>query len=81
MRDIGMRDAPDTEIWSWALANGAVIVSKDEDFAWRRNQAHGPQVVWLRIGNTANAALIRHLERVWPTVLECLESGEPVVEA
>ena len=32
IRDIGMRDSTDTEIWEYAKANGFAIVSKDSDF-------------------------------------------------
>ena len=33
--DVGLLDAGDNRIWDYALANGAVIISKDEDFAIR----------------------------------------------
>lgn len=51
--DLGMREAPDGEIWRHAEKNGAVIVTKDEDFAARRARSRsGPAIVWLRYGNT-----------------------------
>jgi len=51
--DIGLGGAGDHAIWSYALASGAVIVSKDEDFAQRKTLANGgPQIVWLRVPNT-----------------------------
>lgn len=31
--EIGPGDAPDRSLWQYALANGAVIVTKDEDFS------------------------------------------------
>jgi predicted nuclease of predicted toxin-antitoxin system len=31
--DIGPGDAPDRDLWGYALAHQAVIVTKDEDFA------------------------------------------------
>jgi predicted nuclease of predicted toxin-antitoxin system len=41
-------------VWRYAQAQGAVLVTKDEDFAeWVRRGRPGPQVVWLRIGNCA----------------------------
>ena len=30
--DVGLAQATDRELWQYALANGCVIVSKDEDF-------------------------------------------------
>jgi predicted nuclease of predicted toxin-antitoxin system len=33
VHDIGRGDAPDRELWQYALDHDAVIVTKDEDFA------------------------------------------------
>ena len=33
VRELGMRQAPDQQIWDHALVAGAVIVTKDRDFA------------------------------------------------
>jgi predicted nuclease of predicted toxin-antitoxin system len=30
--DLGLHAGPDTEVWDHALANGFVILTKDEDF-------------------------------------------------
>lgn len=71
----------DREIWEEALAGHFVIVSKDEDFARRRSlTASGPTVVWVRLGNTRRAALLAHLERLWPQLEEALQRGESIVE-
>lgn len=44
----------DAEIWQYALSCGGIIVSKDEDFPQRVLAAEfAPQVLWLRVGNTA----------------------------
>jgi predicted nuclease of predicted toxin-antitoxin system len=52
VRDMGLRDAPDEEIWRRAVSDGATILSKDEDFASRRNSVTaGPCIIWLRCGN------------------------------
>jgi predicted nuclease of predicted toxin-antitoxin system len=55
----GLIDASDQKIWDHALAIGAVIVNKDADFADKLNLRDGPQVVWIRFGNTRNAELRR----------------------
>lgn len=81
VRDVGLRDASDTAVWRYALAHDAIVVTKDKDFATRREQTHGPTVLWLRIGNATNKALRAHLDAVWPDVLRWLEDGEPIVEA
>jgi predicted nuclease of predicted toxin-antitoxin system len=52
VREIGMRDAADTEIWEYARLRGFVIVSKDSDFQ-ARSLLYGspPKFIWLRLGN------------------------------
>ncbi len=52
VREVGMREADDSEIWSYALRNDFVIVSKDSDFQ-QQSLLFGPppKFVWLRMGN------------------------------
>jgi len=46
--DIGLAGAPDKAIWDYALAAGAVIVTKDEDFSLLKAlKVGGPTVVWI----------------------------------
>ncbi len=79
--DTGETSRTDAEIWREAVSAGSVLVSKDEDFARRRSvSSEGPQVVWIRLGNTRRAALFSHLERVWPRLESALQHGEPLVE-
>jgi predicted nuclease of predicted toxin-antitoxin system len=52
VRNVGLRDAEDAEIWEYAKLNGLVIVSKDSDFHERSFYfGFPPKVIWLRIGN------------------------------
>lgn len=52
VREIGLVEATDTEIWNYAKASGLTIVSKDTDFQQRSLLiGHPPKVVWLRVGN------------------------------
>jgi predicted nuclease of predicted toxin-antitoxin system len=45
--------AKDIEIWRFATALGAIVVTKDEDFVYlHRGRSTGPAVVWVRVGNT-----------------------------
>ena len=77
----GLRHAKDETIWQYALSQKAVIVTKDEDFLdrWRR-QPGGPAVVWLRIGNSANSALLKWFIPLIPAVVERLQSGDRFIE-
>ncbi len=69
VRDLGMKSAPDTEVWNYARSNGFTIVSKDSDFH-QRSLLHGfpPKVIWVRLGNCTTAAvatvLREHLDDV-----------------
>ncbi len=59
VREVGLREAEDPAIWSFALSGSWIVVTKDEDFAERALQApSGPQVLWLRIGNSTNRVLL-----------------------
>lgn len=80
--DLEMSAASDVEIWRTAAEQLWVIVTKDEDFAlWRvRSEDTGPAVIWLRIGNTRKAELLRWLEPLLPDIAAALESGEKLVE-
>jgi predicted nuclease of predicted toxin-antitoxin system len=73
--------ATDTEIWAYVARNGATLMTKDEDFAaLARSRRSGPQVVWIRIGNIANAALWQAIEPALEEIIESLQAGERVVE-
>ena len=57
--DCGLERASDAAIWARAVANGASIITKDEDFAVRRVlQKAGPSVVWIRLGNTGKRQML-----------------------
>jgi predicted nuclease of predicted toxin-antitoxin system len=81
VQDAGLRDAADPDIWSYALREQTVIVTKDEDFAHRfRQAARGPAIVWLRVGNTSRRALLQWFEPLIPQVTSLLQQGEKLVE-
>lgn len=54
---LGVNPDDDT-IWSYAAANGLMIVTKDSDF-YRMSMMLGPppKVVWLRVGNCSSAVV------------------------
>jgi predicted nuclease of predicted toxin-antitoxin system len=78
---VQLAQAKDNPIWHYAESTGAVIVSKDEDFAeWVRRGRPGPAVVWLRLGNSTRRTLLAWIEVRWPSVLQQLAVGERLVE-
>jgi len=79
--DVGLANAPDKEISNYAFAVGAVIVSKDDDFAQRRVlAAEGPAVVWVRLPNTRRRELLLWFEGILPQIERALERGETLIE-
>ena len=78
--DCGLATAADSAIRKYAASNGAVIITKDEDFAVHRLLQSGPKVVWVRIGNTRRAELLRRIEADFSSVVVALERGETLVE-
>jgi len=79
--DLGLLEAEDVAIWNHAVLNGAIIVTKDEDFAERTARTNaGPVIVWLRIGNATNRALMQWLTPRWSEITELLGAGNRLVE-
>ena len=80
VREAGLRDADDREIWLFAERLKATIVTKDEDFAIRAAAQPGPPILWVRTGNVVNRLLLARFEAVWTQVMAHFEAGARVVE-
>lgn len=81
MDDVGLH-ATDSDIWELARRDGRIIISKDKDFAIRAtSRSDGPQIVWVRLGNTTSRTLIAWLERHWSEIERHLGAQVRVVEA
>lgn len=53
LRDIGLRDAEDPEIFEVAKAQGVIFMTKDSDFVNLVARLETPpQIIWLTCGNT-----------------------------
>lgn len=79
--DVGLLECSDRQIWDYAVTNGAVIITKDEDFAIRASVSKAPPpIVWVRIGNCPNARLLAWFEAELPAVIAALGSGTSLVE-
>jgi predicted nuclease of predicted toxin-antitoxin system len=79
--DIGPADATDADLWQYALAHRAVIITKDEDFAnLDAARAEAPIVVWIRVGNTRRAALLAWFEPLIEHVVELAVAGDRLIE-
>lgn len=81
LRDVGLRDAEDSEIFEAAKAQSVILMTKDSDFPDLVDRLGSPpQVIWLTCGNTSNARLREILTAALPQAMELLRSGESLVE-
>ena len=78
--DVGMRDALDAEVWTYASEKNSILVTKDEDFATMVLQIPTTSLIWIRVGNCRKAFLLDLFRKVWPQILERLESGDRIIE-
>ena len=80
--DLEMDSASDEAIWQRAASDGAAIITKDEDFALRAvtRSVHAPPVVWIRVGNTRRAELLRWFGPLLSMVVSKIEAGETLIE-
>ena len=75
--DLGLQASPDRVVWDHATAIGAVIVTKDEDFALRRTRVLvGPQVLWLRIGNCRTSDIEELIRANYRFIQQLIEDEE-----
>lgn len=77
--EIGMVAASNAAIAARAEADGAVLVTKDEDFVVLRLPDRFA-LLWLRCGNATNRALAAWLQLRWMRIEALLEAGERLVE-
>ncbi|MBE9235101.1 MAG: DUF5615 family PIN-like protein [Sphaerospermopsis kisseleviana] len=81
LRDVGLRDAEDEEIFAAAKDKGVIFMTKDSDFVdLVERLGTPPQIIWLTCGNTSNARLREILSVNLLTALEILSLGEALVE-
>jgi predicted nuclease of predicted toxin-antitoxin system len=81
VRDLGLRNAEDREIFDAARKADVVVVTKDRDFVdLLERYGPPPKVLWVTCGNTSNARVRRVLAKEFPSALELLNGGEALVE-
>lgn len=79
--DLAMNEAEDGAIWNEALTRGAIILTKDEDFAARALISRdAPVIVWLRLGNASKRGLFQWFEPLLPELISRVEMGEKLIE-
>ncbi|EAQ69089.1 hypothetical protein SynRS9909_01669 [Synechococcus sp. RS9909] len=62
VRDVQLRGQSDERIWAFAAEGGYAIVTKDDDFrGMSLLRGAPPKVIWLVVGNTSTAEILRIL--------------------
>jgi predicted nuclease of predicted toxin-antitoxin system len=81
LRDLGLRDSTDREIFFAAREAGAVVITKDSDFVkLPQDLGPPPQIIWLAFGNTSNARLKKTFAQTLNKSLDLIRGGESLVE-
>lgn len=81
VRELGLRDATDQQIFLAARRANAVIRTKDSDFLWMLDDlGPPPKVIWVTCGNTSNLRLKEILGSTMANAMHLLDSGEKLVE-
>jgi predicted nuclease of predicted toxin-antitoxin system len=81
VRDLGLRNAKDREIFFAARQANVIVMTKDADFVQLvEHSGPPPQVILLTCGNTSNSQLEQILRRTFDQTMEWIRKGEPVVE-
>jgi predicted nuclease of predicted toxin-antitoxin system len=81
LRDVGLRDAEDLDIFAAAKAQGVILMTKDSDFVdLVERLGPPPQIIWLTCGNTSDARLREILNGSLLEALELLRTDETLVE-
>ena len=79
--DCGMEATPDGDIWSYAIQEGRIVVSKDEDFFHLANRPGDPgRLLWVRLGNCRTTALLARICAEWAAIKREFSSGQRIVE-
>jgi len=81
VRDLGLRNAKDKDIFAAARQANAVVMTKDADFVEIVERlGPPPAVIWLTCGNTSNAALRDLLKKTLPRAIDLISRGDKLVE-
>ena len=81
LREIGLRDAKDEEIFEAAQQNNVVIMTKDSDFVdLVCRLGKPPQILWITCGNVTNRNLKKILTVTFEQAIAQLQSGVAIVE-
>ncbi len=74
IRELGLENTADFEIWQYAKIQNYAVVTFDADFTEFSNlYGHPPKIIWLRIGNTRTLYIANLLIQKQDLIIEFLE--------
>ncbi|NCS87772.1 MAG: hypothetical protein AUK34_11335 [Ignavibacteria bacterium CG2_30_36_16] len=81
VRDLGLRDANDEDIFNKARIAEAIVMTKDIDFKILQDRLGAPpKIIWLTCGNTSNRRLKEILTSHLNEAIALINEGESIVE-
>jgi predicted nuclease of predicted toxin-antitoxin system len=76
----GLETTTDVDIWTLAIHEARIVVSKDEDFFHLANRpADTGRLLWVRVGNCRRDTLLARFEAAWLGIEEAFSAGNRVV--
>lgn len=77
MRELGLENSKDLEIWEYASKNGYTVVTFDSDF-YDLSIIKGipPKIIWLRTGNTTTKNIEKMLLSKSEEIRDFIESKD-----
>lgn len=79
VRQLGLENATDLEIWSYAKSHNCTIVTFDSDFCDISNlKGLPPKIIWLRFGNSTTDMLAEILSSKAESIQIFIESPENI---
>ncbi len=77
IKDLGLENATDLKIWTFAKSNNFTIVTFDSDFVDLINlKGFPPKIIWLRIGNTTTDSIAKVFTEKYDLIKDFLQNPE-----
>ena len=77
VKEIGLDNPRDIDIWNFAKLKQLSIVTFDSDFIDLSNlKGYPPKIIWLRIGNTSTLNIAERIRKERKNISDFLNNGE-----
>ena len=78
--NVGLHQAPDTEVWLYARAHDFTIVSKDADFPEISIElGYPPKLVWLQIENVSTDEVEALIRARYPKIIALPDAADRAI--